>query len=177
MSATLIRGLLIFLFLSGEIVAQDIYDLARSGTALQMEKYLKKHPTELNLISAQGASPFLLAAYHGNNDVANLLIEKGADLTTCFPQGSVIYAVIYKNNLALLEALLKNGVNPNEACQFEQMGFPLHFAMTLQRYEAIEILMKYQLNLNIKDQQGRTLDQLLIIYADPHLNEILSYEE
>jgi hypothetical protein len=49
--------------------------------------------------------------------------------------------------------------------------------MTLQRYEAIQILMKYQLNLNIKDQQGRTLDQLLLLYGDPQLKEILNHEK
>lgn len=169
--------LVFFLFVSHSSFCQDIFEIARKGSRVEMEKYLKKHPDELNLISDQGASPFLLAAYNGNNEVANLLIEKGADLKHCFPQGAVIYALIYKNNLVLLEEVLKNGVSPNDSCQFEQMGYPLHFAMTLQRYDAIQILMKYQLNLTIKDQQGRTLDQLLLLYGDPHLTEILNHEK
>ena len=56
--------------------AQEIFDLARTGTVQQMTKYLKKHPDDLNRISEQGASPFLLAAYNGNNEVAMLLVEK-----------------------------------------------------------------------------------------------------
>jgi hypothetical protein len=173
----MLRILVIFLFVSHSSFCQEIFEIARNGSAPQMGKYLKKHPDELNLISDQGASPFLLAAYHGNNEVANLLIEKGADLKNCYPQGSVIYALIYKNNLVLLEEILKKGVNPNDTCQYEQMGYPLHFAMTLQRYDAIQILMKYELNLNILDQQGRTLDQLLLLYGDPQLKKILHHEK
>lgn len=173
----MLRILVVFLLISQQSFCQDIFDLARKGSRVEMQKYLKKHPDELNLISDQGASPFLLAAYNGNNEVANLLIEKGADLNQCYPQGSVIYALIYKNNLVLLEEILKKGVSPNDSCQFEQMGYPLHFAMTLQRYEAIQILMKYPLNLNIKDPQGRTLDQLLMLYGDPQLKEILNHEK
>ena len=173
----MLRILVVFLLISQQSFCQDIFDLARKGNRVEMQKYLKKHPNELNLISDQGASPFLLAAYNGNNEVANLLIEKGADLNQCYPQGSVIYALIYKNNLVLLEEILKKGVSPNDSCQFEQMGYPLHFAMTLQRYEAIQILMKYPLNLNIKDPQGRTLDQLLMLYGDPQLKEILNHEK
>lgn len=171
------RFLLILLLISQPTFSQDFFEIARKGSRPEMEKYLKKHPHKINEISAQGSSAFLLAAYHGNNEVANLLIEKGADLKNCYPQGSVIYALIYKNNLALLEEILKNGVSPNDTCQYEQMGFPLHFAMTLQRYEAIQLLFKFDLNLEILDQQGRSIQQLLLLYGDPKLNEILNPHE
>lgn len=173
----MVRLLLILLLVSPSYFSQDIFDLARNGSRPEMEKYLKKHPQQINEISTQGASAFLLAAYHGNNAVANLLIEKGVDLKNCYTQGSVIYALIYKNNLALLEEILKKGVSPNDTCQFEQMGFPLHFAMTLQRYEAIQLLIKFDLNLEILDQQGRSIQQLLSLYGDPKLNDILNPHE
>jgi len=113
-----------------------------------------------------------LAAYRGNNEVANLLIEKGADLTYCYGEGSAIYALIYKNNIQLLEAILKKGVNVNDTCQFQQLGYPMHFALTLQRYDAISLLLKYNANLNIIDPQERTIKQLLILYNDPKYDEI-----
>ncbi|MFM8596866.1 MAG: ankyrin repeat domain-containing protein [Flavobacteriales bacterium] len=173
----MVRLLLILLLVSPSYFAQDIFEIARKGNRVEMEKFLKKHPQKINEISAQGASAFLLAAYHGNNEVASLLIEKGADLKNCYPQGSVVYALIYKNNLALLEEILKKGVNPNDTCQFEQMGYPLHFAMTLQRYEVIQLLLKYQVHLEVLDQQGRSIQQLLVLYGDPKLNEILNPHE
>jgi ankyrin repeat protein len=157
--------------------AQSVFDLARSGTAEKMEEYLNKHPDHVNLISEHGSSPFLLAAYRGNNEVANLLIEKGADLTYCYGEGSAIYALIYKNNAELLEAILKKGVNVNDTCQFQQLGYPIHFALTLQRYDALSLILKYNANLNITDQQGRTIEQLLILYNDPKFYEIYNQIE
>jgi ankyrin repeat protein len=166
------KNLAIFLCLSSSLQAQSVFDLARSGTAEKMEEYLNKYPDHVNLISEHGSSPFLLAAYRGNNEVANLLIERGADLTYCYGEGSAIYAVIYKNNIELLEAILKKGVNVNDTCQFQQLGYPIHFALTLQRYDAISLLLKYNAKLNITDQQERTIKQLLILYNDPKYDEI-----
>ncbi|MFM7644493.1 MAG: ankyrin repeat domain-containing protein [Sphingomonadales bacterium] len=157
--------------------AQSIFDLARTGSAKEMQKYLKKHPEHINLISEHGASPFLLAAYRGNNEVAKLLLDKGADFNYCYAEGSVIYALIYKNNLVLLEDILQRGANPNTPCQYEQLGYPLHFALSLQRIDAVLLLKKYNLNLNIVDPQGRTLPQVLQLYNDPKLNEILQNEK
>ena len=166
------KNLAVFLCLCSSLQAQSVFDLARSGTAEKMEEYLNKYPEHVNLISEHGSSPFLLAAYRGNNEVANLLIEKGADLTYCYGEGSAIYALIYKNNIELLEAILKKGVNVNDTCQFQQLGYPMHFALTLQRYDAISLLLKYNANLNITDQQERTIKQLLILYNDPKYDEI-----
>lgn len=157
--------------------AQEVFDIARTGTVQQMTKYLKKHPDQLNSISEHGASPFLLAAYNGNNEVALLLIEKGADLKQCYPEGSVLYALIYKNNLALLDAVLTKGINVNDTCNFDQFGYPIHFALALQRYDAIERLLVHDLNLSVKDPQDRTIEQLLIVYNDPKFYEIFKQYE
>ncbi len=157
--------------------AQKIADLARSGTVEQMEKYLKKHPDQLNCLTDHGASPFLLAAYNGNNLVALLLMEKGADLNQCYPEGSILYALVYKNNLVLLDSVLSKGVNVNDTCNFAQFGYPLHLALSLHRYEIVERFMEHSADLKVIDQQGRTIDQLLAIYNDPKYVEIFKRYE
>ena len=164
--------LVLFIVLSHSVHSQSIFDLARSGTVDEMKTYLDNNPEHLNLISEHGSSPFLLAAYRGNNAVATLLIEKGADLTYCYGEGSAIYALIYKNNLELIEEVLKKGVNVNDTCQFEQLGYPIHFAMTLKRYEVIKLLLENTIDLDVKDQQSRTISQLLSLYNDPKLYEL-----
>lgn len=169
--------LMFILHLDNACYAQEVYDIARTGTAEQMTKHLKKHPENLNRISEHGASPFLLAAYNGNNEVAMLLIEKGADLKQCYPEGSVVYALIYKNNLSLLDTILSRDVNVNDTCNFSQFGYPIHFALALQRYDAIERLLVHDLNLSVKDPQDRTIEQLLIVYNDPKFYEIFKQYE
>lgn len=173
----MMRVLLLFVCFSSTLFAQSVFDLARSGTAQQMQVYLKAHPSHINLISEHGSSPFLLAAYRGNTEVAQLLLNLGADVNYCYAEGSAIYALIYKNNLVLLEEILKKGVNPNDTCQFVQLGYPLHFALSLQRRDAIHLLLKYNLDLSIQDPQGRSITQLLALYNNPKLNELIYTHE
>jgi hypothetical protein len=74
----------------------------------------------------------------------------------------------------LLETILKKGATIDDTCQFEQFGYPLHFAMTLQRYEVIELLLKYNPSLKVLDPKGRTINELLIQYKNPKLDEIFN---
>jgi ankyrin repeat protein len=173
----MIRLLFIFLVLSVTSYGQSIHDLARSGDVVAMKKLLDEQPNQVNQLSDQGLSPFLLAAYRGNNDAAKLLVERGADVKTCFSEGSAIYGVIYKNNFQMLELLLKQGVSVNDTCQFDQFGSPLHFAMNLRRYELIERILQENPNMELLDQNGKSINQLLTIYNDEKLNKIFKSHE
>ncbi len=166
--------ILLSVFVYNSFFSQTIFDIARKGTEKEMISYLSNHPENVNLLSERGSSPVLLAAYYGNNDVARVLIDKGARLNECYAEGSLICALIYKNNLDLLEIILKKGATIDDTCQFEQYGYPLHFAMTLLRYEVIELLLKYNPSLKVVDPNGRTINELLIQYKNPKLDAIFN---
>ena len=166
------RILFIFLLLSMHSFGQSIFDLARTGDVVAMKKLLDEKPNQLNALSDQGLSPLLLAAYRGNNEVAKLLIERGADIHSCYAEGSAFYGVIYKNNMEILDLMLQKGLNVNDTCQFNQFGTPLNFAMSLRRYEIIERLLKCQLDLKMTDQNGKTINELLVMYNDEKLNKL-----
>lgn len=68
-------------------------------------------------------------------------------------------------------------MNPNDTCQFNQLGYPLHFALSLQRIDAIELLIQYKASTKIKDVQGRSIEELLTFYANPQLNLIFNKNE
>jgi len=58
-------------YCSNEILfAQDIHDLARSGSVAEVELFLKKDSDAINRLSDRGIKPFILACYRGNNEVA-----------------------------------------------------------------------------------------------------------
>ncbi len=174
---TMIRTLLIFLVLSASSYGQSVHDLARTGDVAAMKKLLDQQPNQVNQLSDQGLSPFLLAAYRGNNEVAKLLVERGADIKSCFSEGSAIYGVIYKNNLQIFELLLQNGVSVDDTCQFAQFGTPLHFAMSLKRYELVERILKQKPNLDVLDQNGKSIRELLTLYNDEKLNNLFKSNE
>lgn len=167
-------SILMSVFVYSSFFSQTIFDIARTGTEKDMISYLSNHPEHVNLLSDRGSSLLLLAAYYANNDVARVLIDKGAKLNECYSEGSLICALIYKNNIDLLETILKKGANINDTCQFEQFGYPLHFALTLQRYEIIELLLNYEISLKVLDPKGRTISELLILYKNPKLDEIFN---
>jgi ankyrin repeat protein len=160
------------LFAVSHANAQRVFDIARSGSAQQMQKLLKKHPEQLNLKSENGATPLLLATYRGNHEVAAVLLEAGADPNQCFKEGAPIYGVIFKADAEMLDLLLKKGVDINQVCQLEELGYPIHLAINLLRIEQIKQLLEAGVRLDVRDAQGRTIQDLLRLHQNPELNAL-----
>ena len=173
-----ISTLIFFCFTSMFLFAQDLHELARSGSVAEVEQFLKKEPDAINKLSDRGVTPFILACYRGNNDVAKYLMNNGADVNVCTSEGSAIYGIIFKNNTEMLSYILENGISPNDTCQFHQFGRPLHMAMALKRYEIVEILLKKGADKSLPNQEGTSVQELLFRYSDDKLTTIFkSYEK
>jgi ankyrin repeat protein len=170
----MLRFLLTFLCLANFTFAQSVFDISRSGSAKQMEKYLSKNPTHLNLTSEHGATPLLLATYRGNHEVAQVLLEAGADPNQCFKEGAPIYGVIFKGDAKMLDLLIQKGADVNQVCQFEELGYPIHLALNLFRFEQIKQLLAAGARLDVRDAQGRTIDDLLRLHQNPELNALFT---
>ena len=171
--------IVISIFVTRQVTwSQSIHDLARTGTVTLMEEHLKKVPSDLNIVSEQGMTAFLLASYRGNNAVAKLLIDKGADIGYCSPEGTAIYGMIYKDNSELIKYVLEKGYSPNDTCQFSQFGTPLNFAMSLRRYSIISLLLDASAKTDALNAQGQNLKDLLLFYKDEQLTKLFeSYEK
>ena len=171
-----ISTLIFFCFTSMFLFAQDLHELARSGSVAEVEQFLKKEPDAINKLSDRGVTPFILACYRGNNEVAKYLMNNGADVNVCTSEGSAIYGMIFKDNTEMLKYMLLKGNSPNDTCQFNQFGSPLHMAMSLKRYDIVDILLTYGANQSLPNQEGSTI-QLLTRYADEKLNAIFKRHE
>jgi len=173
-----ITAYLIFFFgLCQNCGAQAIHDVARNGTVAQMQEILAKKPDALDELSERGITPLILACYRGNNEVAKYLMDNGANVSFCAAEGSAIYGMIFKDNTEMLKYMLLKGNSPNDTCQFNQFGSPLHMAMSLKRYDIVEILLTYGANQSLPNQEGSTIQQLLTRYADEKLNAIFKRHE
>jgi ankyrin repeat protein len=169
--------LFLFFYTKSILFSQDIHELARSGTVAVVEQFLKKEPDAINRLSDRGITPFILACYRGNNEVAKYLMNNGADVNVCTSEGSAIYGILFKNNTEMLSYILENGISPNDTCQFQQFGTPLHMAMSLKRYELVELLLQYGANTSIPNQEGSSIGELLIHYNDESLTKIFKQYE
>jgi len=47
-------------------MAQDIFDIARNGTALEVETVYKNTPSHIDATNDKGYTPLILATYHEN---------------------------------------------------------------------------------------------------------------
>ena len=157
--------------------AQTVHELAREGSVEQMKLLLSKDPSAVNRLSDRGITPFILACYRGNNPVAKYLITMGADVDYCAAEGSAIYGMVFKNNLEMLDYTLALGYSPNDTCQFAQFGTPLHMAMSLKRYEMVDLLLSKNPNLKMPDQKGLGIQDLLLFYQDERLTTIFIAHE
>lgn len=167
----------ICLFIPMVGLGQTVHELARTGTVESMKALLDKDSSAINRLSERGMTPFILACYRGNNEVAKYLANRGADLTYCTSEGSAIYGMIFKNNTEMLDFILEKGVSPNDTCQFSQWGTPLHMAMSLKRYALVTSLLKHHASLSVLDPQGKSIQELLLIYKDEELNAIFKEYE
>jgi len=177
MKQALIIPFLFFCTWCNYLNAQSVHELARSGTVEQMMACLDKDPSSINRLSDRGITPFILACYRGNNNVAKLLAQRGADIRYCAAEGSAIYGIIFKNNLEMLSFILDQGVSPDDTCQFSQFGTPLHMAMSLKRYEMVDLLLSKNPNLKMPDQKGLGIQDLLLFYQDERLTTIFIAHE
>jgi ankyrin repeat protein len=101
-----------------------------------------------------------------------VLLKAGADPNQCFKEGAPIYGVIFKGDAEMLNLLIKNGADINQACQFEELGYPIHLAINLLRLEQIKQLLSAGARLDVRDAQGRTIDDLLRLHQNPELNAL-----
>ena len=158
-------------------MTQDVHELARTGTVESMTVLLDKDPSSVNRLSERGITPFVLACYRGNNAVAKLLAQRGADIRYCAAEGSALYGIIFKNNLEMLSFILDQGVSPDDTCQFSQFGSPLHMAMSMKRYEMVDLLLSKNPNMKMLDPKGRSMQELLLFYQDERLTAIFTSHE
>ena len=177
MKQALIIPFLLFCPRCNYLNAQTVHELARSGTVEQMMACLDKDPSSVNRLSDRGITPFILACYRGNNEVAKVLAQRGADIRYCAAEGSALYGIIFKNNLEMLSFILDQGVSPDDTCQFSQFGTPLHMAMSLKRYEMVDLLLSKNPNLKMPDQKGLGIQDLLLFYQDERLTTIFTAHE
>ena len=97
-------------------------------------------------------------------------------LTTnqCLNEGAPIYGVIYKGDAQMLDLLIKNGADVNQVCQLEELGYPIHLAINLLRFEQIKQLMAAGARLDVRDAKGRTIDDLLRLHQNPELTALFN---
>ena len=148
------------LFLLGAIFspsaqAQDIYSAIDSGQIDRVENFLKRNPELLNTKNENAMTPLNWAAYKGQKEIVQLLLEAGADVTLGDNENSQpIHNAAVAGHTEVIETLLASGVDINSR---DNNGMTaLHFALSYRQLETAALLLDKGADLNASNHNGFT---------------------
>ena len=141
-------------------------------------------------------TPLQVAAYKGNEEIADLLISNGALLEAKNHKGetalsmatyqkknnvvklllnkgaySYLHHAVFVNNTEIVRTLLSYGANANELDDFHNT--PLHSAIQMENCEIIQILLDHNADINASDHSGSTPLQDVILNKNVKVTQLL----
>jgi len=143
---------------------KDIFQAINNADLESLSRMLEKDPGLVNLRDGRGMLPLQLAIQSCNQEVAEILIFYGADVKGR-PDNSNTYPhlAIHCEQNDMLGLLLMNGANGN--LPNKENVTPLMMAARLGHGKAIHFLLFTNVEINLKDNNGRTSLDLAIEYG------------
>lgn len=130
----------------------DIFEIARSGTLIELISLTKINNDTINSTNKRGDSPLVLATYYGNNEVALYLAEHAKDINVQSKNGTPLIAAIYTDNKILAEGLLKHGADIEGKDSAGKTA--IMYALIAKDIELINLLLFHKANTNVKDKNN-----------------------
>ncbi len=93
----------------------NLFDAIRNNQLDAITNMLATHPDLVNQPDEKGFTPLVLATYLGKKEVAELLIDHGADLNYQDPMMGMtaLMGVCFKGQATLAQLLLDKGADPH----------------------------------------------------------------
>ena len=159
----------------------SFFDAIKQGNRHEVERQLIVDPSLIH-VREEGLSPILVAAYHGQPEIASFLADKTVALTIFEaaatgkinnilrllardPQLVNAYAIdgfqplglaAYFGHFDSAEYLLKAGAPINSPSRNELKATPLQSAASAGHVKIVEMLIKYRADPNVQEQGGYT---------------------
>ena len=135
----------------------DIFEAASLGDLAQVKDLVKHNSSLANAYSPDGFTPVALAAYLGQRETVEYLIENGADVnavagnTTGF---TPLTGAVSQNHTEIAKVLVKNGANVNHS--YEAGFTPLTHAASSGDTELVIFLLDHGADPNTKTSDGKS---------------------
>jgi ankyrin repeat protein/L-ascorbate metabolism protein UlaG (beta-lactamase superfamily) len=159
---SMIMALTMILMASLPANSQDIYSAVAGGDVQKTREYLEKDPDLLNRRNADLLTPLNLAAERGQTEVAEFLLEMGADpLAGDNENSQPIHLAAVNGHIPVLDLLLDHGVDIN-ARDDNQMT-PLLFAVSRGQVEMSKHLIDKGADMKLTTTTGVNAFQMAAI--------------
>lgn len=136
-------------FLAEQVQTLDIFEAASLGNLDQARNLISNEPGLVNAVNVDGFQPLGLAAFFGQVEIAEFIIEHDA-LVNSVSQNALMAAPLHSalatRNLKIAKILLENGADVNLA---ESGGYtPLHIAAQNGDLEGLDMVLAHHPDLN-----------------------------
>ena len=134
----------------------NLFEAAALGKFEEAAFITERNPVSVNSFSKDGFTALGLATYFGNEEIAKLLISRGADVNTPANNGFNVYPIhsaVASGNINVTKMLINAGANVNV---MQQAGFtPLHAAAQLGNIELIILLLENDAAVDVRMEGGK----------------------
>ncbi len=125
-------------------VKQTVFDAAAAGDTIFLNSVLETNRARASATNSEGQSLLMLAARHGQNDSARILVAYGADLETAVRGCTALTFACARGDSDIAETLLNAGANPEVR---QQNGLtPLHLAAIGGHARIVQVLLAHGVN-------------------------------
>lgn len=148
----------IMLLVAGTTIlnAAEIHEAVNDNDIKRMKKLLKEYPSMLNARDDEGMTALNIAAFNGNTEIVNELLERGADLSIGDIDGSQpIHCAAINGSIEVVELLRRKGASIND--KDDNGATPLSFATGRRHTDLIRYLIESGADLNIRDIDDMTV--------------------
>lgn len=129
----------------------DVFNAAAAGRVSQVIQQIDNEPPLLEAYSTDGWTPLHLAAFFGHPELANKLLDRGADVnarSTNPMKNTPLHAAAAGGRTDIIELLLKRGADPNAT---QEGGWTsLHSAAQAGNRAMVEVLIAHGANVNAR---------------------------
>lgn len=156
-------------------VTNSIFTVARSGTQQQMRDQLRLEKISVDTTDTNGFTPLILACYHSNQPVVEVLIKAGANLDYLSSMGTALMAASVKGDVGIADVLLKNGANVD--LSDARGNTALIYAVKMQNTELVKLLLLYRPNKSLLDSDGKSAFEYAAFSGNQTIVELLKMKK
>ncbi|KAA8893327.1 hypothetical protein FN846DRAFT_766279, partial [Sphaerosporella brunnea] len=140
----------------------------------EISRLLIRHGAKPNPPCAERSTytPLHVAAIWGFEEVAEVLLDAGADLEASVLSITPLYAATLFEKLAVVRVLLERGANTESTASKEQ-ATALAYAAKVGNVELARVLLEFGAKVQATDEKGRTVLHRAVASGDPDLVELL----
>lgn len=161
---------------------KDFFDAIRAGDTAKIDQMLDADPGLLSAVDENGLGAFTVARYQRQDAVANLLLQKGAQLDICAAAmagveerivellaadrsqtgayshdgWTPLHLTAFFGHKAAAEVLLANGADVHARSRNAMQNTPLHAAAAGRQRDVIAVLLAHGADSNARQHGGWT---------------------